>query len=125
VSLNAPGPAPRPRYGWGGLGALVGLGSVVTMLVLIVVVSSLRVVTEHVVVIGSLLSILASFQIFAVWLVPVLIFNLVMRRAERRYVPTDRDARLASISAFIVYILHTPLAFLLLVLTSAKRWTWW
>lgn len=125
MRIATPVTAARQALGWGAVGALVGLGSVGVMLVLIVVTGVLRVATEHVPVVGTLLSILASLQIFAVWFVPVLIFNLVTRRLGRKYVPTDREARLAAFAACVTYGLHLPLVLLVLVLTSAKRWTLW
>ena len=119
MRLNMAVPGRRPPCSWGGMGVLVALGSVTTMVVLIIVDSSISAVTETLGAVGGRVGMFAAtFQIFAIWLVPVLIFNCVMRWAVKRYVSTDRDTRLASIVACIVYGLLSPFVLLLLMLIT-------
>lgn len=104
---------------------MIGIGSVVTMIVLILIASFLQVATEHLGGIGMLVTVpVAIFQAVGFVLVPLIISMIAVSHAERSYGATQRDTNLAFLVAAVLYVVHLPLVLLLLLLTGMTGWPW-
>jgi hypothetical protein len=114
-----------PPGSWGGLGAMVGLGSAVLVVVLILLSTFMSDYAEHrpgLLVFPALLSTLGL--VFSPWIVPLAVYRFVVRYAERVYGASDDEIVQVRLVAGALYLMSWPLMMLVVFFVGMTGWPW-
>jgi hypothetical protein len=114
-----------PPGGWGGLGGLVFVGSVVVNVCSQLLATLVMVERDQLGVLGIALTPIAAFTLmFGLWAIPFLVYRFVARHARRVYGATDRELRQVALVAAVLYGVHLPLIGFLWVIMNMTGWPW-